>query len=99
VTLGEQPDAAVTLSYRSAAFTRAKKMNRARIEAAREAGRVTLLLESNVKSIRGDHVVIEQAGKLLRLPNDAVIISAGGILPTEFLKEIGIEVETKYGTA
>jgi len=35
----------------------------------------------------------------LTLPNDAVIVSAGGVLPTPFLQKIGIEVETKYGTA
>jgi thioredoxin reductase (NADPH) len=28
-----------------------------------------------------------------------VIVCAGGILPTPFLKTIGIEVETKYGTS
>ena len=33
------------------------------------------------------------------IDNDAVIVCAGGILPTPFLKSIGIEVETKYGTA
>ena len=38
-------------------------------------------------------------GQPLELRNDAVIVSAGGILPTPFLKNIGIEVETKYGTA
>jgi hypothetical protein len=27
-----------------------------------------------------------------------VIISAGGILPTTFLRSIGINVETKWGT-
>jgi len=27
-----------------------------------------------------------------------VIVSAGGILPTGFLKDIGIDVNTKYGT-
>jgi len=32
------------------------------------------------------------------LPNQAVIVCAGGILPTPFLKELGIAVETKYGT-
>jgi hypothetical protein len=26
-------------------------------------------------------------------------VCAGGILPTEFLRNSGIEVETKYGTA
>jgi hypothetical protein len=30
--------------------------------------------------------------------NDAVIVSAGGVLPSEFLKRIGINVETKRGT-
>jgi hypothetical protein len=44
-------------------------------------------------------VEIEQKGKRLRVRNDAVIVCAGGILPTAFLKSIGIEVETKYGTA
>jgi hypothetical protein len=28
-----------------------------------------------------------------------VIVNAGGILPTDFLKSVGIEVETKWGTA
>jgi hypothetical protein len=28
-----------------------------------------------------------------------VIVCAGGILPTAFLKSIGIDTETKYGTA
>src|SRR5262249_9608847 len=30
---------------------------------------------------------------------NAVIICAGGILPNAFLKSVGIEVETRYGTA
>jgi hypothetical protein len=33
------------------------------------------------------------------LANDAIIINAGGILPTGFLKQIGIQVDTKFGTA
>ncbi len=35
----------------------------------------------------------------MKVDNDAVIISAGGVLPNDFLRSIGIEVETKYGTA
>jgi hypothetical protein len=31
--------------------------------------------------------------------NDAVIVSAGGVLPSDFLRRVGISVETKYGTA
>lgn len=36
--------------------------------------------------------------ELITLDNDAVIVCAGGILPNGFLKEIGITVETKYGS-
>lgn len=39
------------------------------------------------------------ADHALRLRNDAVIINAGGILPSAFLRSIGIEVETKFGSA
>jgi len=89
----------VTLSYRSGSFSRAKAKNREKISQAEADGRVTVLMNSNVKRIEKESVVIEQEGKLLEIENGAVIINAGGILPTAFLKEIGITVETKYGTA
>lgn len=99
ITIAEQPGTDVTLSYRSEAFTRAKKKNRQRLDAARESGRVRVLLQSNVKAIDADAVELEQQGEAVRIPNDAVIVNAGGILPTGFLKELGISIETKYGTA
>jgi thioredoxin reductase (NADPH) len=88
----------VTLSYRSDAFSRAKRKNRENLDSATKSGRVRVMLSSNLQSILPDKVEIEQGGKVTELPNDAVIINAGGILPTAFLKEIGIEVQTKYGT-
>jgi len=33
----------------------------------------------------------------MKIKNDLVYIFAGGELPTQFLKKIGIEVTTKYG--
>jgi NADH dehydrogenase FAD-containing subunit len=96
--LAEQTDTTVTLSYRSAAFNRAKRKNRQRLEEATASGRLTVLLESNVKSVDADTVELEQRGTTVRIRNDAVIVNAGGILPTPFLKELGIEVETKFGT-
>jgi thioredoxin reductase (NADPH) len=33
------------------------------------------------------------------VPNDTVIVCAGGVLPTPLLKDIGIRFETKHGTA
>jgi len=57
-----------------------------------------VLLNSQIREIRPDQVILKQSGNELALRNDAVIVSAGGILPNDFLKSIGIEVETKYGT-
>ncbi|MDH3532637.1 MAG: 4Fe-4S ferredoxin, partial [Gammaproteobacteria bacterium] len=49
-------------------------------------------------NIHQDSVIIAVGEKTGRLQNDAVIVSAGGILPSAFLKGIGINVETKWGT-
>jgi len=98
-SIADEPGTTVTLSYRSAAFGRAKRKNRERVEAAVKAGRIKLLLSSNVKFFSKESVTIDHQGKVLELPNDAAIICAGGILPTGFLKETGISVETKHGTA
>jgi len=98
VSIAAQPGTEVTLSYRSEAFTRAKEKNRARVEEARREGRLRLLLKSNVTAIEPECVLLEQEGRTMTLGNDAVIISAGGVLPTPFLKQIGIDVETKFGT-
>ncbi len=99
LAISEQPGTTVTLSYRSDAFSRAKNKNRTRICAANDQNQLSILFNSNVKAIKESTIEIEQAGKLIKLKNDAVIISAGGILPTPFLKDIGIHVETKFGTS
>jgi len=98
-SIAEQPGTTVTLSYRSAAFSRAKAKNREKVESLAAVGRLQVLLNSNVKEIQPDSVLIEAEGKSIALGNDAVIVSAGGILPTGFLKEVGITVETKFGKA
>jgi thioredoxin reductase len=98
VTIGEQPGTTVTLSHRSDSFSRAKRKNRQRIEEAEAAGRVRVLFESKVQAIDATQVELATPRETLRIPNDAVIVNAGGVLPTELLKSIGIEVETKFGT-
>jgi thioredoxin reductase (NADPH) len=98
-SIAEQPGTTVTLSYRSPAFTRAKQKNRDKVASLAEAGRMNVLMNSNVREIRRDAVVIDVQGESVILPNQAVIVCAGGILPTGFLKEVGIDVETKFGTA
>ena len=99
ITIAEQPGTTVALSYRSEAFGRGKPKNRDRLQALEAAGRIRVMLKSNVKLVEPDKVHLEHDGQAVELPNDAIIVCAGGILPTPFLKEIGVMVETKYGTA
>jgi thioredoxin reductase (NADPH) len=98
ITISEQPGTTVTLSYRSEAFGRVKPKNRERLQQAEAKTRVSVHLKSRVDEIRTKTVKIELASKeMVEIPNDAVIICAGGVLPTPFLKEIGVMVETHYG--
>jgi len=98
VGIAAEPETTVTLSYRGESFGRAKIKNREKVEQSVAEGKLNLLLESNVKEIAASHVRIEHQDTLLEIPNEAVIVQAGGILPTPFLQKIGIAVETKYGT-
>ena len=97
-TIAEEKGSTVTLSYREKAFTRAKEKNRKKVEAAAKDGRLNVLFESKVKAVDDASVDIEKEGKVSKVPNEAVICCAGGILPTALLKQIGIEIETKHGT-
>jgi len=91
----------VTLSYRSATFSRLKPRNKQAIEEMISAKQVNVLLNSNLVSIEENDVKIkignEREPKLLE--NDLVYIFAGGELPTQFLKNVGIEITTKFGEA
>src|ERR1700751_5556793 len=98
-SVAESGSGGVVLSYRGDAFDRAKARNRDRVQAAAKTGSLQVLLKSNVKQIEREQVAIEHQGKVLSVSNDAVIVSAGGVLPSDFLRRVGISVETKYGTA
>ena len=98
-SVAESGSGGVVLSYRGDAFDRAKARNRDRVQAAAKSGTLQVLLKSNVKQIEHEQVAIEHDGQVLSVRNDAVIVSAGGVLPSDFLRRVGITVETKYGTA
>jgi thioredoxin reductase (NADPH) len=98
MAIADQPGTTVTLSYRSDAFGRGKPKNRDRLKLMSEQGKLTVRLKSNVKLVEKDKVTLEQEGNMLVIPNDAIIVCAGGILPTPFLKQIGVIVESKFGT-
>lgn len=99
ISIAEQPGTTVSISYRSESFSRAKQKNLEKVAQAAASGRLKVLLSSTVKQFTADKVSLDQQGAEVILKNDAAIVCAGGILPTPFLKQIGIEVETKHGTA
>ena len=59
--------------------------------------RLQILLGAQVRRIDPAQVTIDQQGRTLVLPNHAVIINIGGILPTAFLESVGIDVAVKHG--
>ncbi len=86
------------LSYRGDVFDRVKSKNRERLAAAVAAGQLRVELASQLQQITASAILLETTHGIVQLDNDAVIICAGGILPTSFLKSVGIAVETRYGT-
>ena len=91
----------VTISYRSNAFSRIKPKNAENINAAVKSGLIDLMLNSNIVSIEPDSInyTVNNTDEVLKMPNDLIYIFAGGELPTQFLRKIGIEITTKYGEA
>ena len=91
----------VTLSYRSASFSRLKPKNAIAINNALKSNLIDVQFSSNVVAIEPDTVLYskEDPTQIIKLENDLVFIFAGGELPTQFLKKMGIEISTKYGEA
>lgn len=91
----------VTLSYRSNTFSRLKPKNAIAINNAIKNNQIKALFNSNVVSIEPGLIryTKDDSNEVHNLENDHVFIFAGGELPTQFLKKIGIEISTKYGEA
>ena len=88
----------VSISYRSDSFGRAKAKNRARVDKLVGSGALQLFMSSQVNRISIDNVQLTIEGKITTIDNSVVIVCAGGVLPTPFLKKTGIMVATKYGS-
>jgi thioredoxin reductase len=93
-----EPGTTVSLSYRGAAFNRVKTRNRSRLDEAVAGNKIKLMLESQVTRITPEKITITHSGTEVELDNNAIIVCAGGELPTPFLKKIGITVEARFGT-
>jgi thioredoxin reductase/Pyruvate/2-oxoacid:ferredoxin oxidoreductase delta subunit len=97
--ISDEPGTHVILSYRGNAFQKANPKNVVQVDEAAKAGKIQVLMGSNVLRINPKTVIIQQKEKEFETRNDAVIVCAGGVLPTPLLKRLGIQIETKFGTA
>jgi thioredoxin reductase len=93
--LANQAGTTVTLSYRGDRFARLKDRLRQKLDRAIAIGTVHVVLNSTVREIRGDVVVLDAAGAPLILPNDDVIIRIGGDPPSAFLERMGVRMVQK----
>ncbi len=96
--LAEQPGTHVTLAYRGKAYARARAKNRERVAELAGTKRLQELLGASVRRIAAETVELDCMGEVRSIANDDVIVCAGGLLPTQFLHDTGINVETKFGT-
>jgi thioredoxin reductase (NADPH) len=85
----------VTLSYRKSEFTRIKDRNATRLAALAKQKKVNVLLNSEIRSIGAQDVVVETPAGQQVLKNDYVFIFAGGEMPFEFLRKIGIQFHAR----
>ncbi|MCO4768677.1 MAG: NAD(P)-binding domain-containing protein [Deltaproteobacteria bacterium] len=102
ITLGAEEGCRVTLSYRKEHIVRAKQKNQEKLAASVAAGHVKMRTLTEVADIGADRVVLVGAGAEANsatgevLPNDAVLIFCGGVLPTKFLADAGIALQRHH---
>jgi thioredoxin reductase (NADPH) len=99
LAVSDEAGAEVALSYRGNAFSRVKQKNRQRFDEAVAQGRVRALMGTEVTAIERESVTLRADGTTLVLGNDIALVCAGGVLPTPMLREIGVMIDTHYGTS
>jgi thioredoxin reductase (NADPH) len=99
LAVAAEPGTSAALSYRGEALARVKPANRQKLQDAEKNGRIQVLWQTQVQRIDTEHVLLTGPEGDITLPNDAVIVCAGGELPTALLQGAGIRFETKFGTA
>jgi putative YpdA family bacillithiol system oxidoreductase len=93
VGLAVQKSNNVTLSYRKPEFTRIKARNEEHVRYYQKKGIIRVVMSSTVAEIREREVILRTPEGMEQLRNDVVFVFAGGELPFEFLKNVGIEFQ------
>lgn len=87
----------VTVSYRQKSFGKCREANRRAIAELAAAGKLRLLMESQVAAVEPRSVRLSTAEGELELINDKVVACLGGELPAAFLKSVGVSVRRHHG--
>jgi thioredoxin reductase len=97
LVLARQPGADVTLSYRREGFFRLRARTEERLTEELPRGRIRLLFRSEVRAISQDFVELlvhtPSGAEIQALPNDDVIVLAGGDPPFELLRSAGVSFD------
>lgn len=86
-----------TICYRKPGFNRCRAPNREALDAAARAGEVDVRTQAELTEITPDAVTVRGPNGLERLPNDFVIVCAGGELPVGFLTRSQISMRRHTG--
>lgn len=84
----------VTLSYRKKNFARPKEGNLKQLNQLVEQGKIKLMMNSNVKEIKPDTVILtDENGKDVSIENTMIFVQIGKELPLDFFKKIHVKME------
>ena len=98
LALAQQPGNRVRLSYRGEAFSRIKPANQEMVSEASSRGRLEILWRTLPAEVAAGTVRLRGEGdSSFVVPADEVFVFLGGELPTRFLADCGVEVETHFG--
>jgi putative YpdA family bacillithiol system oxidoreductase len=93
IGLAIQKSNRVTLSYRGSELSRIKERNKAHLEDHVAKKNITIIFNSQIKEINEHDVLLSTPNGDVRLQNDFVFICAGGEMPFDLLKKIGISMQ------
>lgn len=85
----------VTLSYRKGEFSRLKERNVKHLEEYVKRKAIDVVFNSQVTQILPQEVHLDTPAGVKVVPNDYVFIFAGGEMPFEFLKQIGVRFQNQ----
>jgi thioredoxin reductase (NADPH) len=95
IGLASQRGNKVTVSYRREEFVRLKEKNEKRVTEMIRSGKIKTVFNSQVVEIKPDAISIKQSENVFHnLKNDFVFVFAGGELPAEMLKRVGVQLRS-----